>query len=453
MRSLLRTITLGVIVLFAAPAFAQVWIWSQTPTNNATIDPTINWQEGMPPSAVDDSARATMAGVAKWRDDGNGLVTLTGTSTAYAATTNQGNQGGGVSSLTPGYRTCFSPNVVNGAAPTLAVDSQASKPLRKAPNTNLVGGELQIGTPYCATYFSSNGGEYILNEFYVTIIGAGAIGTTQLANGAVTYAKIQNETNATILGNDSGGSAPPEELTLGNGLAFSGTTLIVPSNGIVSSMIASGAVGSTQIANGAVGTTQLATSGVTYAKIQNESNATLLGNDSGGAAAPGEITLGGSLSFTSSTVVDSKVVSGTTAITGGTSGDCLDVNGSAKVDGNFPCASLTATDQTLSGGANVNTTTNGNLGTISSGTTTIDCGKVPLQYFTDNGAFTLAAPANDSSCMLLQTNGASAGAITKSGFTVSANTGDALDTTNAHLFLWTIVRINGTATYMIKALQ
>lgn len=38
--------------------------WSTTAANNATADPTINWQEGQPPSTVNDSARAMMAALA-----------------------------------------------------------------------------------------------------------------------------------------------------------------------------------------------------------------------------------------------------------------------------------------------------------------------------------------------------------------------------------------------------
>jgi hypothetical protein len=40
--------------------------WSQTAANNATADPTINWQEGQAPSTVNDSARAMMAVLAVW---------------------------------------------------------------------------------------------------------------------------------------------------------------------------------------------------------------------------------------------------------------------------------------------------------------------------------------------------------------------------------------------------
>ena len=113
-------------------------------------------------------------------------------------------------------------------------------------------------------------------------------------------------------------------------------------------------------------------------------------------------------------------------------------------------ALLTLADQTVTGGANV---TSDNLGTQSSGTLTIDCGKCPLQYLTNNGAFTLAAPSNDGSCMVFVTNGSSAGTITFSGFTVGSNTGDALNTTNTDLFTISIWRINGTSGYRIAAHQ
>lgn len=93
------------------------------------------------------------------------------------------------------------------------------------------------------------------------------------------------------------------------------------------------------------------------------------------------------------------------------------------------------------------------IGTISSGTTTPAAASGNYQYMTNNGAFTLAAPAADSAIDLLVTNGASAGAITFSGFTVSASTGDALTTTNTNKFIISIRRINATATYVIKALQ
>jgi hypothetical protein len=109
-----------------------------------------------------------------------------------------------------------------------------------------------------------------------------------------------------------------------------------------------------------------------------------------------------------------------------------------------------ATDQTISGGANV---TSYNIGTESSGTYTVDCGKAPLQYLTDGGAFTLAAPANDGSCVVLVTNNSSAGTITFSGFSEGSNTGDSLNTTNTDKFSIFIWEIDGTAGYRVAAHQ
>jgi hypothetical protein len=110
-------------------------------------------------------------------------------------------------------------------------------------------------------------------------------------------------------------------------------------------------------------------------------------------------------------------------------------------------AVLGTADQVLSGGANV---TSSNQGTKSSGTYTVDCGASPLQFITNGGAFTLAAPSNDGSCTIQITNNASAGAVTFSGFTVNASfTGGALTTTNTNKFFVSITRINASAIYVI----
>ena len=114
---------------------------------------------------------------------------------------------------------------------------------------------------------------------------------------------------------------------------------------------------------------------------------------------------------------------------------------------NTTLADLATADQTLSGGANVTALTQ------ATGNLTIDCGARPLQYITNGGAWTLTAPANDGSCILLVTNNASAGAITFSGFSVGANTGDVLTTTNTQKFSIHIWRINGTTGYRIAAHQ
>lgn len=111
---------------------------------------------------------------------------------------------------------------------------------------------------------------------------------------------------------------------------------------------------------------------------------------------------------------------------------------------------LTSGNQTISGGFSV---TSYNLGT-GSGTVTPSAVNGNYQYLTNNGAFTLAAPASDCAIDILVTNGASAGSITLSGFTApSGGGGDTYATTNANRFLLLVRRINSISTYVWKALQ
>lgn len=116
-------------------------------------------------------------------------------------------------------------------------------------------------------------------------------------------------------------------------------------------------------------------------------------------------------------------------------------------DNNFP----TGVGLTLNDLATSISYTSTSLGT-GSATVTPSVTNGSFQYITNNGAFTLAAPASTCRIDLMVTNGASAGTITFSGFRVGT-TGDALDTVNGHIFIITIKKISTIATYVIKALQ
>lgn len=90
-------------------------------------------------------------------------------------------------------------------------------------------------------------------------------------------------------------------------------------------------------------------------------------------------------------------------------------------------------------------------GSKSSGTFTPDPTLRNVQHFTNDGAFTLAPPASGPSLVLDQTNGATAGTITRSGFTKV--TGDTLTTTNGHKFRHFITIGNGGSHCHTQALQ
>jgi hypothetical protein len=138
------------------------WKWSRTASSNATADNTVNWAEGMAPSAVNDSARAMMARLAEWRDDVSGTITTAGSSTAYTVASNQGFDN--LADLN-GAMIAFVPHATNGAIVTLNVDGLGAKPLRFGPSLELQSGVLIQGTPYAVSYNNADGAFYLQGGF------------------------------------------------------------------------------------------------------------------------------------------------------------------------------------------------------------------------------------------------------------------------------------------------
>ncbi len=133
-----------------------VQTWSQSPASNATADSNINWAEGMAPSQVNDSARALMASVAKWRDDNSGALVTGGTSVAFTVTTNQIE-----AANTAGYTLKVIFNKTNDTAATLAPDGLAATPLQIVAGTAAPSGVFQAGSIWCFTYSTTGTGQWI----------------------------------------------------------------------------------------------------------------------------------------------------------------------------------------------------------------------------------------------------------------------------------------------------
>ena len=132
--------------------------WSQTPSANATADSTINWMEGQAPSSVNDSARSMMTAIAKYRDDVAGAIVTGGSNTSYTLSSFQLFQS---AAQLDGRIVAFTPHVTNAAAVTLNVDGLGAKPLRSAPDSDLMAGVLIQGTPYQALYNATDGAFYL----------------------------------------------------------------------------------------------------------------------------------------------------------------------------------------------------------------------------------------------------------------------------------------------------
>lgn len=178
------------------------WKWSRTASANANADTTINWAEGQPPSSVNDSGRAMMAAAAKYRDDTAGVLTG-GAETAYTVATAQG-FANALANL-DGASFTIIPHVTSGAAPTLAVDGLAAKPIRIATGSDMPAGALLEGTPYRLTY--SNDNEEFLVHGALAILPPGAplsddaVSTGTIADKAVTLRKLYHPSSTSrILG-------------------------------------------------------------------------------------------------------------------------------------------------------------------------------------------------------------------------------------------------------------
>lgn len=192
------------------------------------------------------------------------------------------------------------------------------------------------------------------------------------------------------------------------------------------------------------------TSAANVASVSNSDGTLTISPNTGSVVA--SLALGHANNWTAAQTFNT----GSLKFSGSTSGTTT-LNASASASGTLTLPAVTDTvavlgtpDQLMAGGVNLTTFS---YGTITSGTTSIDCGKNPAQYLINNGAFTLGSPSLDGTCLLLMSNSASAGAVTFSGFTTGSNTGDALTTTVNNKFTLSIWRINGISSYRVAALQ
>lgn len=185
-----------------------VFKWSTTAANNDDADTSVNWLEGQAPSTINNSARAMMAAIAKWRDDMSGNLVTGGTSTAYTLTTNQV-----YTALTDGISVTCRMSATNGASPTLNVDSLGAKSIAGVYGTAIGTGLLYSGSVQTFVYDSTDdkwivhtkgGGEFASGTSMIFYASSAPTGWTG-QNGHGDHA-LRIVTNASGNGGSTGGS-------------------------------------------------------------------------------------------------------------------------------------------------------------------------------------------------------------------------------------------------------
>jgi hypothetical protein len=107
-------------------------------------------------------------------------------------------------------------------------------------------------------------------------------GAFTIGSNVVTYAKMQQASAHTLLGNPTGATANISEITLGSGLSFSGTTLTATGTGGTVTSFSAGTLSplfTTSVAN------PTTTPALTFS-LSNAGAFTIFGNDTAGSAAP-----------------------------------------------------------------------------------------------------------------------------------------------------------------------
>lgn len=162
-KRMIEFVVLLAVALGASPVGAALWQWTKTAGPNDSADATINWREGMAPSAVNDSARAMMAAVAQYRDDISGLLATAGSSTAYTVTTNQGL----AATPTDGQLLSVTVHATNGTAPSLTADGGTAYAIQSSPGVAVASGSLVLGSPYSMKFSTANSA-WMLKGFYAS---------------------------------------------------------------------------------------------------------------------------------------------------------------------------------------------------------------------------------------------------------------------------------------------
>lgn len=149
-----RKLLAGIVIGFVLGPFvawaSNVQDWSTTDASNNSAAPA-GAPEGMAPSAVNDTMRAMMGGVARMYAELGGAITSGGSSNAYTLTTSSSH-----STLATGDIFRFEANHTNTGAATMTVDSSATDSIVMPDGDALAAGAIQSGGIYTLVFDGTN---------------------------------------------------------------------------------------------------------------------------------------------------------------------------------------------------------------------------------------------------------------------------------------------------------
>src|SRR5512139_458820 len=344
--------------------------WSTTAASNNSIDTSVNWAEGMAPSAVNDSARAEMASAAMFIKDNQGTLATSGTTAAYTVTSKQVS-----TAVTNGYTVAVTFHATNDSAATLNVDGTGAKALQLYNGTAVSGGEFAAGSIHRFTYVTSSTA-WVANDYFaqtVTLSADGAVGAPAysftadsdsgiyrigandlgIAAGGVKVTDISTTTFAiTDALTVSGAATLSSSLTVTGNALFSGTGTITGATSLSSSL--------TVANNATISGTIAVTGAATLSSSLAVSNASLFSSAvtvAGAATLQSSLAVTGptllaALTATSATLSSSLNVSGATQVAALTASGKVTASSSMEVSN----ATLLSSALTVSGGATLSST-------------------------------------------------------------------------------------------------
>jgi hypothetical protein len=188
-------------------------------------------------------------------------------------------------------------------ATTIAANAVTNAKFRQSAGLSLVGVTGSVTANVADIVGAANQVPIVNNAAtalaFVTVSGdlTNSFGAFTIAANAVSNAKFRQSAGLSLVGNSTNATANVADIT-----GTANQIPVVNSGGTALAFVTvsgdlTNSPGAFTIAANAVTTTKINASAVTYAKIQNEIADTLLGNPTGSAAAPSEITLGATFTF------------------------------------------------------------------------------------------------------------------------------------------------------------